>query len=162
MVGQTAHDRRIMDFINEKEVEYVEKMKAAAPGADFEVLVQFQPVTQGMVQKSLERGGNVLGLESVVADGPTLMWMIALTVDTAANQEHILPLALEYRDAINAYAEEIGVQKNWQFLNYAFKDQEPISLYGAENIKLLKDTSAKYDPAQIFQTLRQTGFKLPA
>ncbi|KAG6999757.1 putative FAD-linked oxidoreductase [Fusarium oxysporum f. sp. conglutinans] len=47
MTGMTANDIRIMKFMDEKHEEYVDKMKAAAPGSDFSVLVQFQPVIHG-------------------------------------------------------------------------------------------------------------------
>jgi hypothetical protein len=162
MAGMTTNDIRVMKFIDDKHAEYVKKMQAAAPGAFFTVLVQFQPVTKSMVDHSRASGGNVLGLEEVVAKGPGLMWLIAVTVDTAANQKKIAPLTLEYRNAVNAYATKIGANKDWVYLNYALGDQDPISHYGAANIKLLKDASKKYDPKGAFQKLRSSGFKLPA
>ncbi|KAK7402584.1 hypothetical protein QQX98_011655 [Neonectria punicea] len=162
MAGQTTNDIRIMNFVEEKHKEYVDKMKAAAPGADFSVLVQFQPVTESMVAHSRKAGGNVLGLDAVVADGPTIMWLIAVTVDTAANQKKIAPLTLEYRDAINKYATKIGANKNWEYLNYALGDQHPIQNYGPESVKFLKAAAKKYDPKAVFQKLRKSGFKLPA
>ena len=55
----TTNDIRIMKFMEEKHEEYVNKMKAAAPGSDFSVLVQFQPVTATMVRHDRENGGNV-------------------------------------------------------------------------------------------------------
>ncbi|ERF72803.1 hypothetical protein EPUS_04238 [Endocarpon pusillum Z07020] len=146
-----------MKFIDKKHSEYVEKMKAAAPGSDFRVLVQFQPVTQSMVKHSVKSGGNVLGLEEIVAKGPTIMWLIAVTVDTAENQA----LTIEYRDAVNKYANSIGANKNWLYLNYALGDQDPIAGYGAEVVEFLKATSHKYAPKGVFQKLRGSGFKLP-
>ncbi|KAH8666189.1 hypothetical protein BGZ61DRAFT_400914 [Ilyonectria robusta] len=162
MAGLTSNDVRIMNFVEEKHKEYVDKMKAAAPGSDFSVLVQFQPVTQSMVGHSAKAGGNVLGLEAIVAKGATIMWLIAVTVDTEANQKKIAPLTLQYRDAVNAYATKIGANKNWNYLNYALGDQEPIKHYGAASVKFLKAASKKYDPKAVFQKLRGSGFKLPA
>ncbi|KAK1634572.1 FAD binding domain-containing protein [Colletotrichum phormii] len=162
MVGQTTNDFHIMDFIDTKLKEYSAKMKEAAPESDFNVLVQFQPVTQSIVKHGLENGGNSLGLESVVADGPTIMWLIALTVDTPANQKLILPFALEFRAAIDEYAKEIEAYKEWKYLNYAWKDQDPLSTHGEDTINCLKSVAEKYDPEHVFQNLRKTGFKLPA
>uniref|UniRef100_A0A0D2YCI0 FAD-binding PCMH-type domain-containing protein n=1 Tax=Fusarium oxysporum (strain Fo5176) TaxID=660025 RepID=A0A0D2YCI0_FUSOF len=125
------------------------------------ILVQFQPVTALMVSHARENGGNVLGLEDVTADGPTLMWLIAVTVDTAENQEKIYPLTLEYRAAVNAYATAIGINKNWEYLNYALGDQNPLSHYGARNIQTMRRASKKYDPHGVFQRLRASGFKIP-
>ncbi|KZL72621.1 FAD binding domain-containing protein [Colletotrichum tofieldiae] len=162
MVGQTANDFRIMDFIDKKHKEYSLKMAAAAPGSDFNVLLQFQPVTQSIVKHGRENGGNSLGLEDVVADGATIMWLIALTVDTPENQKIILPLALEFRNAIEEYAKSLGLYKDWKYLNYAWKDQHPISTHGEETIEFLKSVAEEYDPDRVFQKLRKTGFKLPA
>lgn len=150
-----------MTFIDEKHAEYVEKMKVAAPGSDFRVLVLFQPVTQSIVKHSVESGGNALGLEEIVAKGPAIMWLIAVTVDTAENQEKIHPLTIEYRDAVNEYASSISANKNWAYLNYALGDQDPIGGYGAKVVEFLKATSHKYDPEGVFQKLRGSGFKLP-
>lgn len=161
MTGLTSNDQRIMTFIDEKHAEYVEKMKAAAPGSDFRVLVTFQPVTQLMVKHSAQSGGNVLGLEDIVTNGPTIMWLIAVTVDTAENQEKINPLTIEYRDAVNEYATSISANKNWVYLNYALGDQDPLAGYGSEIVNFLKATSHKYDPKGVFQKLRGSGFKLP-
>ncbi|KAG7402584.1 Bifunctional solanapyrone synthase [Fusarium oxysporum f. sp. rapae] len=161
MTGMTTNDIRIIQFMDEKHEEYVDKMKAAAPGSDFSVLVQFQPVTTFMVNHARENGGNVLGLEDVTADGPTLMWLIAVTVDTAENQEKINPLTLEYRAAVNAYATAIGINKDWEYLNYALGDQNPLSHYGARNIQTMRRVSKTYDPHGVFQRLRVSGFKMP-
>lgn len=162
MAGMTTNDIRVMKFMEDKHVEYIDKMKAAAPDSEFSVLVQFQPVTSSIVQHSVERGGNVLGLEDVVADGPAQMWLIAVTVDTAENQEKIYPLTIQYRDEVDAYATEIGANKNWRYLNYALGDQDPIAHYGEKSVAFVKETAHKYDPDGVFQKLRGSGFKIPA
>ncbi|KAK2054741.1 FAD-binding domain-containing protein [Colletotrichum caudatum] len=160
MVGQTASDFRIMDFMDKKHKEYTKRMAAAAPSADFDLLVQFQPVTKSIVDHGRKNGGNSMGLEDVVADGPSLMWLIALTVDTAKNQKVILPLALEYREEVDNYAKSLGLHKDWKYLNYAWKDQRPLSSHGRDTVKFLESVSEVYDPHGVFQKLRQTGFKL--
>ncbi|KAH7362471.1 FAD binding domain-containing protein [Plectosphaerella cucumerina] len=159
--GMVAHTREVMDFINDKQQEYVAKMKAAAPESNFEVLLQFQPFTQTIVDKSIAKGGNVMGLERVVADGPALQWMIALTVDTEENQQIIRPLAEELAATINKYADDNGIQRDWVFVNYGSAIQDPVATYGEENIQFLRDVSDKYDSRKVFQKLRQTGFKIP-
>ncbi|CRK32853.1 hypothetical protein BN1723_014690 [Verticillium longisporum] len=160
--GMVAHDENMMRTMDEIFHAHIDKMKAAAPDADFEMIFQWQPVTQGIVNVMEKRGGNSLGLEHVVKDGPVIMYNIVFTVDTAANQEIVLPIALEMNKAIQAAADGLGLNKHWQFLNYAHSSQDPISHYGAENIAHMKAVSSKYDPNQVFQKLRQTGFHLPA
>ncbi|WAO95526.1 FAD-binding PCMH-type domain-containing protein [Fusarium falciforme] len=142
MTGMTTNDIRVMKFVDEK-------------------TCRFQPFTESMVAHSRKAGGNVLGLEDVVADGPALNWLIAVTVDTAGNQKKIAHLTLEYRNAINKYATSIGANKNWEYLNYALGDQNPIKHYGSESVRYLQAASKKYDPQRVFQKLRASGFKIP-
>lgn len=127
----------------------------------WDVLVQFQPFTQSMVKHGQANGGNILGLEDVVADGPTTNWLIVLTCETPDLQDRMLPLALEFRNDIDAYAKEIGVYKDWRYLNYAWADQNPIAFYGEKNVAFLKDVAERVDPDGVFQKLRITGFKIP-
>lgn len=157
----TSHGAAIMDFVLGTVPEYTERMQLAAPASNFELLTQFQPVTRSMVAHGDERGGNVLGLGRVVADGPALMWLLALTVDTAENQELILPLLLDLERVINEFAVEEGLQEDWEFLNYSGLDQTPISHYGEETVRFMRNISLEYDPGRVFQDLRKTGFRIP-
>lgn len=159
--GTVGVDVGLMAKMINLQETYVAKMDAAAPGAVYQMLFQWQPVTQGIVDKGTERGGNALGLDAVVADGPVLMYNIVLTCDTDANQDILMPLAVEFRHAVNAAAEELGLFRDWEFMNYAHGMQDVIRHYGAESNALLKGVAAKYDPEQVFQKLRQTGFHLP-
>lgn len=161
IVEMYSSDIRVLKFIDEALLRATAKMRASAPGSVFQVLLELQPVTQSMVQHSAANGGNVLGLERVVADGPAVMFLIALTVDTAANQDIILPLALEFREEVNAFATALGLNKDWKYAPYAFSDQSPLSHYGDENLALIRDVSKKFDPRGDFQTLRRSGFKIP-
>ncbi|KAH7038390.1 uncharacterized protein B0I36DRAFT_359966 [Microdochium trichocladiopsis] len=161
MVEMYASDIRILTFIDAALLRATAKMRAAAPDSVFQVLLELQPVTQSMVQHSTANGGNVLGLEAVVADGPAVMFLIALTVDTAANQDIILPLTIEFREEVNAYANSLGLNKNWKYAPYALGDQDPLSHYGEENLALIRSVSKKFDPTGDFQTLRRSGFKIP-
>ncbi|CAG9950719.1 unnamed protein product [Clonostachys rosea f. rosea IK726] len=162
MAGQFSNDVRAMRFAEKKHAETIEKMQAAAPGSEFNLLLQFQPVTPLMAKHAEDAGGNVLGLTELTKDGPTIMWMIMCTVDTPENQEKIHPLTLEFRESIIAYGKEIGAHKDYIYLNYALGDQDVIASYGAENVKFLKKTAKRYDPHGVFQKLRRSGFKLPA
>lgn len=127
----------------------------------YDILIQFQPFTQSMVKHSQENGGNILGLEDVVADRPTTNWLVVLTCGTPEMQDRFLPLALGFREEIDAYAKEIGVYQGWRYLNYAWGDQDPITWYGEENVAFLKAVAESVDPDGVFQKLRATGFKIP-
>jgi hypothetical protein len=148
-----------LTIIDELHHEYAAKMQAAAPTSNFSTLIEFQPVTNTMVENSGKRGGNILGLEPIVADGPVLMWLVSLTVDTEANQKVILPIAREFVAAINQQEQSAGHFIDWVYLNYAWGNEKPYSHYGQANIDLLEAVSHKYDPNGVFQKLHQTGFK---
>lgn len=158
-----------MTFVDEKLQIYGEQLDKIAQEVEqetghnitYDVLTQFQPFTQSMVKHSQANGGNILGLEDVVADGPTTNWLIVLTCETPEVQDRMLPLALQFRKDIDAHAKELGVYKDWRYLNYAWEDQNPIALYGEKNVAFLKDVAKSVDPDGVFQKLRITGFKIP-
>ncbi|KAK0367456.1 FAD binding domain-containing protein [Colletotrichum abscissum] len=157
----TSHSAAVMDFVLRTVPEYTERMQLAAPASNFELLTQFQPVTKSMVAHGDERGGNVLGLGRVVADGPALMWLLALTVDTAENQKLIFPLLLKLERVINKFADDEKLQKDWEFLNYSGLDQKPLLHYGEDIVHFLRNVSLEYDRNRVFQDLRKTGFRIP-
>lgn len=56
--------------------------------------------------------------------------------------------------------EERGLYVPFLFMNDASRDQDPLSLYGLDNLSKLKAISKKYDPAQVFKKLQNDGFLL--
>lgn len=70
--GMVAHDIVIMEEMDRIMKETIEKMVAAAPGAKFDMIFQLQPVTRKMVDIMEARGGNVMGLDAVVAQGSAI------------------------------------------------------------------------------------------
>lgn len=63
---------------------------------------------------------------------------------------------------IRAYAQSIGADNPYLYLNYADKTQDPLSSYGPENVRKMKDAARKYDPNAVFQKLVPGGFKISA
>ncbi|KAH8175230.1 FAD binding domain-containing protein [Sarocladium implicatum] len=159
--GLVKNDKRILTFMADGLEKVVAKLQAASPGTNFEMILQFQPVTQHMVEIGKENGGNVLGLEDRVVDEPSIMWMILLTSETAEDQEVLAPIYFAFREECEQYAKDIDVDLDWQFLNYANGNQDPLRSYGEESIAFMKATSQKYDPEGMFQKLRKTGFHIP-
>ncbi|RGP68679.1 FAD binding domain-containing [Fusarium sporotrichioides] len=129
MTETISNDIRIIGFIYEKFRDCVEKMRAAAPNSKFNVLVQLQPFTTFIVKQGQESGGGILGLDSIVADGSTINWLIAVTADAKEVQNIINPLRQEFKAVFDSYATELGINEEWFYLNYAIGDQDPISHY---------------------------------
>ncbi|RFU35316.1 hypothetical protein B7463_g1023, partial [Scytalidium lignicola] len=157
--GMATNSFEALTIINNLHAEYVAKIVAAATNSNFSTLIEFQPITNSMVQNSNNRGGNILGLEPIVADGPVLMWLVSLTVDTEENQVIILPIVRDFVAAINQSLQQAGQFVDWVYLNYAWGDQKPYSHYGQANLDTLTTVSHNYDPNGVFQKLHQTGFK---
>ncbi|XWW99082.1 hypothetical protein V2A60_007087 [Cordyceps javanica] len=154
------HSFKSLAAIDELHHALIPELQAAAPSATFSTIISLQPLTPAMVKHAAARGGNVLGLEEVVADGPKLSWLFSITVDTAANQEAMLPVAQAFVHTVNKKQRDMGTYVSWIYLNYAWRDEQPFPHYGAENTALLAAVSAAYDPTGVFQKLRKTGFKL--
>ncbi|KAG8157288.1 hypothetical protein KVR01_012996 [Diaporthe batatas] len=138
-----------------------ELVRETGQNVTYDILAQFQPFTQSMVRHSQQSGGNLMGLEDVVADGPATNWLLILTCGSPELQERMLPLAQVFRREIDAHARELGVYQDWRYLNYAWGDQDPIAWYGEENVAFLRAVADGVDPDGVFQKLRATGFKIP-
>ena len=61
---------------------------------------------------------------------------------------------------IRKYAESIGADNPYLYLNYADKTQNPLASYGAANVEKMKAAARKYDPFGVFQDLVPGGFKI--
>lgn len=138
-------------------------MEAALPSDSIvETLCQFQPLTQSAINHSELQGGNVMGLEPLVQDGATQMWLFTMQVYNAEDEAKAIPIAKEFLNEVDEYATSIGANLDWRYLNYAYKDQDPIASFGSDAIDTIKAAASKYDPDRVFQNLRHSGFKIPA
>lgn len=157
--GTYSTCREVMDYIKEKHIKLAEDLTAALPeGTYFGLKSEYQPITGTMSSY----GENIMGLEPHVADDTGILFLAWVYVDTAEAEEIARPLVKAYYEDVDAYATSIGRNWDWLYLAYSNTEQDPISKYGAGNIKKLQDASRKYDPEGVFQHLRTSGFKLPA
>ena len=138
-------------------------LEAIAPSeqSDVNTLCMFQPITKSIVEKGVERGGNVLGLENYVKDGNGIMFLVTLAIKGYENEVAAQPLVKAYVEELDAYSDSLGLKWDWKYLNYAHKSQDVIGSYGEEAVSFLRQVSKKYDPKGVFQKLRGSGFKIP-
>ncbi|KAK8069942.1 hypothetical protein PG994_006558 [Apiospora phragmitis] len=169
--GAYDNDARIIKFAVEKHASMVAELeKVLSADSEFNTLCMFQPISPNMVRHSLDRGGNIMGLEERVfgnaegvGPGKTgVMFLATFSVKGAANEAKAAPLVKDWQDSIDAFAGALGLNWHWRFLNYANHNQDPLASYGDRAIAKMRAVSAKYDPDQVFQKLRMTGHKLPA
>lgn len=119
----------------------------------------FQAIPTIFAKHSVERGGNVMGLDRETINGVMLLFNIAVEGD--ANTEARARQKLRATtDEFQEFAKKEGGLIEWQFLNYADFDQDPLGSYGADNVAKIRAAANKYDPEGVFQTRAPGGFKV--
>ena len=120
--------------------------------------VEFQPLPRIFTQHSLERGGNVLGLDRY--EDNNIIFLLDMAWNGTQFDAQIRSLADQVMTKLATYLHDVGALKDFQYLNYAFQDQDPLGGYGAAALEKIKAASKKYDRGQVFQRLVPGGFKL--
>lgn len=88
------------------------------------------------------------------------VYQLYLAWDTVEEDE-LFHQAGEYLiSELSSFAKELVKDNEFIYLDYAFKNQDPLKSYGPANVQFLKETAAKYDPTGVFQTLVPGGFKI--
>lgn len=137
--------------------ELVATLKTVLGPENFKSEIVFQPIPSYFADLGAAKGGNVLPLSSTENSVLFLMECNTLTLDNeAVCHAHSSAMVAE----IEAYAESVGGNMPWRYLNYADASQSPLASYGVENIDFLKQVAASYDPKGIFQTRVPGGFKI--
>ena len=107
---------------------------------------------------SKAKGGNVLGMERYKEN--FIMYQSYLSWSEAKDDELFIGLGLMLTNGIEKFAKSKGTLLDYLYLNYADKDQDPLSGYGTDNVKFMKSVAKKYDPSGVYQNLLPGGFKI--
>lgn len=90
-----------------------------------------------------------------------LLFLAVTMVNTPEQEAFAAPKVKKWIQDVRDFAATIeGGNHDWVYLNYADKSQDPLSSYGPENVKKMKQVAARYDPGQVFQKLCPGGFKI--
>lgn len=81
--------------------------------------------------------------------------------NAAANDAVIQALSNGIMAKLTGFLKGAGALNEFQYLNYADGNQNPIAGYGTANVDKLIKVSRKYDRDGVFQNLVRGGFKLP-
>ncbi|KAL1606814.1 hypothetical protein SLS60_004221 [Paraconiothyrium brasiliense] len=150
-----------MTFIFTKIVElneaFVNEWKAAN-SPDFITQCMFQSIPTIFSAHSVEKGGNVLGLDSI--DRNAIMLLFNIAVKTADEEAVARPLLRSYGEQMQDFAASKHGLVDWQFINYADSYQDPLASYGSDNVEKIRAAARKFDPKGIFQTKAPGGFKM--
>jgi hypothetical protein len=153
-----ANDAEIFTKIVELNEAFVNEWKATSNNPDFITQCMFQSIPTVFSKHSIERGGNVLGLDREDRNGIMLLFDIA--VKTADEETIARPLLRAYGEQMQAFAASKSGLLDWQFMNYADAYQDPLGSYGAENVEKIRAAARRVDPEGIFQTKAPGGFKI--
>ncbi|KAF2805035.1 FAD-binding domain-containing protein [Mytilinidion resinicola] len=152
------NDAAIIKKVVELHDELVEDFKSLMPAEAFATQCLLQPLPTYFAQRSVEQGGNVLGLDSVLSN--SILWLGQVSVDTDDQHTIAEPKIVAWKDAIEKFAIERAGNVPWRYLNYSDASQKPLTSYGADNVKFMGEVAAKYDPEGVFQRKVPGGFKL--
>jgi hypothetical protein len=107
---------------------------------------------------STARGGNVLGMERYSDN--FIMYQSYLSWSEAKDDELFIRSGRSLTEGIRRFAERKGTAVDYLYLNYADKDQDPLSGYGIDKVQFMKAVAQKYDPFGVYQKLLPGGFKI--
>lgn len=154
--------RRIIEFAGEKHQELIAGQLASIISNDSALvsLCSFFPLTQSMITHGDLNGGNSIGLEEISQGKNGSIFLASLALNGADNRAKAVPIVEQFVAEIDAYADSLGLNWGWRFLNYAYGYQDAIASYGASGRDKIVAAANKYDPGQVFQKLRRTGHKI--
>ncbi|KAI0138688.1 FAD binding domain-containing protein [Hypoxylon sp. NC0597] len=145
----------------ELHADWVETLKKSINPDKLVTFFFFQPLPSYMAQVSHQRGGNMLGLDSVPYNG--ILWSCGAGVDPSEG-EAAFAIAQAETSAFTAQIKELTRSLNGDmdfiYLNYADGSQDPLGNYGAANIQHIRNVAAAYDPTAVFQRRIPGGFKI--
>ncbi|KAL8782783.1 MAG: hypothetical protein Q9213_005107 [Squamulea squamosa] len=132
--------------------------------------ILLQPLPRLFTERSIERGGNVLGLDRYQDDN--VLFLLDMAWNGTQYDARIRSLADKVIGDLTTYLSEVKALKDFQYINcmkrsvnavynkHAFEDQDPLGGYGPAALAKIKAASKKYDAGQVFQKLVPGGYKL--
>ncbi|KAI0516777.1 FAD-binding domain-containing protein [Xylaria bambusicola] len=122
------------------------------------LVVSYQSLTSVWLQKSKEKGGNLMGLDPE-RDGGSFATILISTWSREEDDEAILAFTRKASGIIEAETKKLGLFNPFIYLNDAAKDQKPFERYaGGTNLPRLRDIQVKYDPDGFIRNYLQHGF----
>ncbi|KAJ5663604.1 6-hydroxy-D-nicotine oxidase [Penicillium longicatenatum] len=116
-----------------------------------------QPFGKAGVQAGKDRGGNIMGHESV----PQCWWVFTCEWPQEGSDDAAAQMAVAtMTEAVQSLAKEKGVLLDFKCMSFATASQKVLRSYGADNLERMQEIAAKYDPEGVFQKLQHGGFLL--
>jgi hypothetical protein len=138
--------------------ELVNELKSLIPAGNFTTQCLFQPMPTLFASHSLERGGNMLGLDKLKENA--LLWLITGSTETPEQDAIMREKLTAFSATLEAFSKARDINIDWQYLNYVDQTQNPLSSYGKQNINFIREVAARYDPYGMFQKKVVSGWKI--
>ncbi|KAH6972577.1 hypothetical protein EDB80DRAFT_743731 [Ilyonectria destructans] len=138
--------------------QFVSDWKVQSPDGDFICHGIFQAIPTIFSKHSVEKGGNVMGLDRVTDNA--VMFQVQLMINGVEQEKIARKRMVKFRETIKQYSVKKGGAVDWEYLNYADFTQNPLKTYGEENVAFIRKVAAKYDPDEVFQDRLPGGFKI--
>ncbi|KAI1079260.1 FAD-binding domain-containing protein [Whalleya microplaca] len=152
------NDKRLYEKAVELHKQFVADWKAQSPDGDFICHAIFQAIPTIYSKHSVEKGGNVLGLDREKDNA--VMFQVQLMVNGEDQENLGRERMVAFRNAVKQYSADLGGDVEWEYLNYADYTQNPLKTYGQANVDYIRQVATKYDPDGVFQTRLPGGFKI--
>lgn len=152
------NDARFVRKALEAQRDFIDGWKADQD-PDFVNFVTIQAMPKLLFEQSVKRGGNITGMERETDNA--VLYQMQHMVRTADQEAEARKRLMPMRQALKQYSRDLGIDVEWQYLGYSDGGHDPLSTCGPENIQLMQDVAAKYDPDGVFQRRVTGGFKLP-
>ncbi|RYO85530.1 hypothetical protein DL764_009155 [Monosporascus ibericus] len=117
-----------------------------------------QPYPKSLLEVSMTKGGNSLGLDPSL--GPVVTIALLMYWTSKSDDEVILGAFRTATEKIKQDSMAKGQAVDHIYMNYSFTFQDPIGSYGAENTDKMRRVSKRVDPDGVFQKGVPGGWKL--
>ena len=128
----------------------------AVPGLMLSLV--FQPLTEGILFHSAQRGGNALGLTP--DDGPLVITLLNSVHKDPADDDRVVGAVLALISEIKAAAARRGNAVRYCFTKFAYRSQRIFEWYGSRSVAAWQAMSRRYDPNGFFQRTVPRGLKI--
>ncbi|KAF2120044.1 hypothetical protein BDV96DRAFT_641904 [Lophiotrema nucula] len=153
------NDVKVIKKAGEMHDTLVDELKGLIPAGNFTTQCLFQPIPTLFAKHSVQRGGNVMGLDKVNENA--LLWLITGATETPEQQKIMREKLTAFSATLERFAKLKGLDVSWQYLNYVDKTQDPLRSYGMYNLDFIRKVATEYDPSRMFQTKVVSGWKIP-
>ncbi|EMD91541.1 hypothetical protein COCC4DRAFT_129423 [Bipolaris maydis ATCC 48331] len=155
-----ANDPRVLRYCFEQHIELIASLNATV-GKNFSTIIEMQPLPTYFSDISVQKGGNMLGLEQ---DGRNKLYFAMAVILTTPETIKLKPQVFQILSAtvqkVITYAKTVQASEEFIYLPYAKAGQDPLGSYCSNNVHYMKEVSKHYDPERFFQRMVPGVFKI--